>query len=180
VYNAAGQVIDIQPLAANDARTGIGPNGENVNPGGFVGLSPSAGGTRPQAGGTWWGVPVGPENLEFGQNFVSTTNFTKSFNSVLHLDYEMGGATLTSISAYQHYSKSLMNLVTGDPVNSLFYGTLAHYDVFSEELRLSGKTDSVNWQTGVYYLHNNAWNTQDIKGEPGSLWALAKDGAGCG
>jgi iron complex outermembrane recepter protein len=172
VFNAAGQVIDEIPTPAGDTRTGIGPGGVNVNPGGFIGFSPSAGGVRPTPGGTWWGPPVGAQDLNFSQTFVSPKNWTKSATATLHLDYQMSGATLTSITAYQHYSKSLMNNVTGDPVNSLYYGTLADYNVFSEELRLAGKNSQLTWQTGAYYLHNSAWNTQDIKGEPGSLWAL--------
>jgi len=175
VFNDAGQIIDIVPTAPDDTRLAIGPGGANYTNLanlGFAGVSPSAGGTRPVPGGNWWGqLRDDAEGLRFSQAFVRPNNKTTSFNAALHLDYDLGGVDLTSISSYQRYTKDLMNTVDGSPVNFLTYGTLARYNVFTQEVRLAGNSDRLTWQVGAFYLNNDAWNVQDIKGQRGSLWA---------
>jgi len=77
------------------------------------------------------------------------------------------GWTLTSISDYQHmemdYSANIT--ATTDP--------LFQYDIytdpqkqFSQELRLSGENEKLNWQTGLYYLdlHNEGNTDIDLTG----------------
>jgi iron complex outermembrane recepter protein len=129
-------------------------------------------GQRPVPGGNWYGEKqTNIADLQFAQDFQRLQTFGGE-NADAHVDYNFGNATLTSISAYQHFKKNMMNEIDGTPANVFAYGTVADFKTFTQELRLSGTTPNLRWVAGAYYMHKKAWNAQTIKATSGSAFAV--------
>ena len=81
----------------------------------------------------------------------------ESYGFSLQLDYNIGDMVLTSISAYRKNKSDLNNNILGTtlqsfPILEVTSPTEEDNDMFSQELRLSGSTDTITWHTGVYYF----------------------------
>jgi iron complex outermembrane receptor protein len=85
------------------------------------------------------------------------------YGASLKLDFDLGGATLTSVSAYDHIDE----LLTGDQFDFLpipesvlfaFFGSdqaqhqWLDVDAWSQELRLSSSVGKLQWIVGAYYI----------------------------
>lgn len=79
-------------------------------------------------------------------------------------EQDLGGdIQLTSISDYQQVKKSYgEDTDLGPTANSFVYGQNQSQWQASQELRLSGKSDSLTWVTGVYGLHVRGDASQSI------------------
>ncbi len=74
-------------------------------------------------------------------------------NFTADLTYDLSnGMQLTSITNWSNVDKYYTEDGDGIPIPIIEFTTIADFTQISEELRLSGSTDSVRWQTGVYYL----------------------------
>jgi len=169
VVDAAGNIINELRAGPNETRIAIGPNGVNTPL--FV---PLANGifTRPVAGGDFFGyVAPDPKTLKLSDDYaLSNNNSTDGQVYAAHIDYDFGGAQLSSISSYQKYFKNVY-LGDGTAAPALAFGDQSHSEAWSEELRLSGKTKSLQWQTGVFYLNNKVDVLQGIIEPAGSALA---------
>ncbi len=67
------------------------------------------------------------------------------------LDWAIGDMTLTSITGYNEFEREEANDWDGGFFNDSSNINTTDLDVFSQELRLSGATDDVNWVGGLYY-----------------------------
>jgi iron complex outermembrane receptor protein len=104
--------------------------------------------------------------------------FTDKFGLAdLNLKYKFGDMALTSITSYTHRdvlvvrdATALTASITGGSIGlpPSVYNLNAPLDdatkanVFSQELRLSGKTKSVNWLVGGFYMHMNRHYGQNL------------------
>jgi len=70
----------------------------------------------------------------------------------LKLDWEIGGMRATSLTAYEHVKKFLGEDTDSSPSNFLEIDWFNDGWEFTQELRLAGESERVNWQTGLYYL----------------------------
>lgn len=78
--------------------------------------------------------------------------------------------TLTSITDYQHLSNHYVSDIDATPNRIFNYGIdVKSSKQFSQELRLSGETDSLKWVGGFYYLSidHHILNTTDLYNHPG-------------
>jgi iron complex outermembrane recepter protein len=88
-----------------------------------------------------------------------TDNFENldTHGSRLSLDWELGGATLTSITAYQWNRRQLnqdQDMSAGEIISSPFWRERARQ--FSQEVRLASAGDaSFRWIVGAFYLREN-------------------------
>ena len=73
--------------------------------------------------------------------------------STLKVTSDLGGVNLTSISDYLYIRKYLDGDPDGSPNPYFRYITAQTSKDFSQELRLDGRTDTLRWQAGAYYLH---------------------------
>ena len=90
----------------------------------------------------------------------------KGWGSSLKVDYDFGGLTLTSITAFENtdgYSRGDIdggNLVTGPgfiPFPSDTTDGLDNLDQFTQEIRLaSGDDEALTWQVGAFYFDSEA------------------------
>ncbi|MFM7027157.1 MAG: TonB-dependent receptor [Chakrabartia sp.] len=151
VLDAEGRVVNAIYAGPDETRTAIGPDGQN-----FTGIPNSPPSRAP--GADWFGfVAPSGKSLTLSKDFaVSDLNRTETWNGALHVDYDLGGADLVSVTNYMRFKKNFAMDVDASPTNLVNYGTVGDTDVVSQELRLSGTSGSLIWTTGAYYLNVDA------------------------
>lgn len=172
--DAQGRVVGSIYASPTETRAAIGPNGQNFfNPAvlpfqGFM-FSPNGDGRR-APGATWFGyVPVDIEARTLSKDFaLSSLNRFRAYNAALHLDADLGWASLASVTAWSQYRKVFLLDADGSPANGFAFGTKSNIKTFSQELRLSGDTDNLSWTTGAYFLNIDAPNAQGLLAPKGS------------
>ena len=169
VLDANGNIINELRASPTETRIAIGPNGENVPL--FV---PLANGvfSRPVPGGDFYGyVAPDPKSLKLSDDYaLSDNNRTRAQVYAAHIDYDFGDAQLSSITSYQKYYKSVY-LGDGTAAPALAFGDRSHTEAWSEELRLAGKSSTLDWQTGIFLLDNKVDVLQGIIEPAGSAMA---------
>lgn len=129
---------------AQDIRTGffeyssaLFPNGErtpgqpNANLGGYVDLD---------------GDVYAGDYDRTGHNDLETKGYTAT------IKYDFGGAELTSITDYQEVTRDYIEDSDASPVDYFSFFLTTDAEQFSQELRLAGETDALDWVVGFYYL----------------------------
>jgi iron complex outermembrane receptor protein len=88
-------------------------------------------------------------------NFADYAGFMDRDVNTLTADFEYelsNGMQLTSITSWSNVDKFYTEDGDGIPIPIIEFTTVADFTQFSQELRLSGSTDTMRWQAGVYYL----------------------------
>ncbi|AMK24670.1 TonB-dependent receptor [Sphingobium sp. TKS] len=162
-----------------ETRAAAGPNGQNYyNPAvlGFQGFlySPNNDGHR-APGASWFGyVPVDIGERRLSEEFAKkNSNSFRAYNGALHIDADLGGAQLASVTSWSRYKKNFLLDGEASPVNAFDFGTRSNVRSISQELRLSGASGGVNWTTGAFYLDIDARNAQGLLGPAGSALGVA-------
>tara|TARA_R100001244_G_scaffold6593_25_gene8228 strand:+ start:27447 stop:29921 length:2475 start_codon:yes stop_codon:yes gene_type:complete len=177
VLDAQNRVVDTIYASPTETRAAIGPDGQNFfNPAilpfqGFL-FSPNGDGQR-APGASWFGyVPLGTDDLELSKDYaLSDLNRFRAYNTALHVGVDLGGIDLVSVTSYSKYKKHFLLDADGSPVNGFGFGTRSDTDTFSQELRFSGGSDTVDWVAGAYYLNINANVAQGLLAPRGSALA---------
>jgi iron complex outermembrane receptor protein len=78
----------------------------------------------------------------------------KSSGGTLNLDWTLGGAKLTSISAYQTVDRLQSEDTDAGPFPLILPTFQAKTDTFTQEFRLGGGDDHFNWLAGLFYFDN--------------------------
>ncbi|MGF7172109.1 iron complex outermembrane receptor protein [Sphingobium xanthum] len=172
VVDSQDRVINELRVSPTETRLAIGPGGANYT-GGVV-IVPVINGVfhRPAAGGDFFGyIAPDPKSLTLSEDYaLSDLNKVDAQVYAAHLDYDFGGAQLSSITSYQKYYKNVF-LGDGSAASTLAFGDESHTESWSQEVRLSGKTDRLQWQAGIFYLNNKVDVLQGIIMPPGSALA---------
>ncbi len=69
------------------------------------------------------------------------------------LNWDIGAATLTSITDYQSVKRDYIEDSDASPVDYFNFFLTTDAEQFSQELRLSGKGERLDWVAGFYYLN---------------------------
>ena len=98
-------------------------------------------------------------------NDESTTSDVDSYT--LEIDYEMGWADLTSITSYREIDNfnGSWGWVMGNGPGANFLDILnneSESEIFSQEFRLSGSTDKIDWIVGAYIFEENSEESLDV------------------
>lgn len=96
------------------------------------------------------------ESPEPNEGAVAILGFIdkEAYGGDLTVSVDFENFTLTSITGYGDYEKSYQESEgTSTPTSSFFYRSSQDSTQFSQEIRLNGDTDSMRWQTGLYYLN---------------------------
>lgn len=154
IENIRGEKIDGSDHSGLRAR--LEYEGENLDLSIRGSTSSGSGGAamqdRPVLGGD--GNPVAPDDVTNpgpGSNIIGREDTDFSDFSV-RLDYDLGGATLTSISALADAQQDVYG--DGDflPVDIVFQDLTFTSDVFNQELRLTSDDDQrFRWLVGAFY-----------------------------
>jgi outer membrane receptor protein involved in Fe transport len=125
--------------------------------------------TVPQLGGNPAGLPFptapsDPFNRQSFANYpIAQQIWDRGFSA--QLDWTLGAATLTSITAWRDNTVNAGNdpdysqvPLVQEPAN----GNVTDFKQFSEELRLAGKTERLNWLIGGFFDSEILTNTSTI------------------
>lgn len=74
------------------------------------------------------------------------------FSPTLYLTYDLGGATLSSISNFTNFKFDYEEDCDGAPIDACNFGYSQNLDQYSQELRINGKTGGLTYTAGAYYL----------------------------
>lgn len=168
--------------SATESRAAIGPNGENFfNPNvlafqGFL-YSPNNDGHRVPGANYFGYVPLDADNLELSKDYaLSDLNRFRTYNGAVHVDWDLTDSVqLTSVTSYWKYKKHFLLDADGSPANAFAFGTLSETKTFTQELRLSGSSESLEWQTGIFYLDIDADVAQGLLAPRGSALSAVFD-----
>jgi iron complex outermembrane receptor protein len=91
-------------------------------------------------------VYAGDYNFQ-GHNNLETQGYSATLN------WDLGFATLTSISDYQKVTRDYIEDSDASPVEYFDFFLTTNAEQYSEELRLAGELERLKWVTGFYYLN---------------------------
>ena len=115
-----------------------------------------------------------PEDLEVALN-TSPTNDISEWGISAEYNRELGETSLTSITAYRDWESTAAPDGDMSGVDLANPTQFAANTVFTQELRLVGETDRVNWLVGAFYMHDEVDWVRDFN--YGSQWAAYVDRA---
>lgn len=79
------------------------------------------------------------------------------------------GMEFVSITNYTDLDKFYTEDADGAPIVAVNFTTVADYEQYSQEFRLSGESDNRRWQLGAYYLNMEQTNVAITEGAPGAV-----------
>ena len=168
--NSAGQLVNVFAAGPNETRgsisaTGGDGGGDIANTGKFTPFAP-----RPVPGGDFFGYkPPGPWVISTAFAF-SRPSSVDTYGVDLHSDWTLAeGLSLTAVTDYKKYDKLIFLSVNVSPAN--FVANYEGDTAFSasQELRLNGKSDNLDWVAGLYYLHITSHAIAGLKFPVGSI-----------
>lgn len=179
-YDADGELINVLDVGPGETRASIGVNGgpnviggdagSDLNNDGIVGGAGELYG-RP-AGGDYFGWidPDGDGNY-FSSDFAfKDQDHVDTWGINLRSEFELSDAiTLNTVTDYKNYDKLLFIDVDAGPANQLANYAGVDAEQFSQELRLSGSTDRLEWVTGLYFLKIDNTSINGLKAPSNSL-----------
>jgi len=120
--------------------------------------------------------------IDFHETFLESSGFQEmeSSGASIELNWDLGESTFTSITAHRKNKENGLNNMIGTsiqtfPVLGILVFTDEDNEMFSQELRLSGGSESLTWQTGLYYFNEQ---THRIEGGEFPLGPGAPDALG--
>lgn len=112
------------------------------------------------------GLAYSGEDLSFSRNGWGANG---------RLEWDLGGLTLTSITAYETIRKFEGFDADRAPIGQSSGRFWQVFDIdheqISQELRLSGESDSLKWQVGGFYYHDKRFYTSSLPFIPAGNWA---------
>ena len=100
-----------------------------------------------------------------GRDYTGTT---KDYGVSGEVNYDLGAATLTSITAYRHYKADQGGDIDYSTVDILYRdpgGAYRRFNTFTQELRLNGNAlnNRLDWLVGAYYANEDLRVTDNLK-----------------
>jgi iron complex outermembrane receptor protein len=172
IFDAAGELINVIDASPTETRASIGANGQDfgsdLNNDAVFGDSFG----RPVAGGDFFGF-IDPD----GSGPRTSSDFAfrdhgrvRTWGVNLNGEFDLSDSvTLASVTDYKDFYKIAFVDTDSGPGNQsgVYQGVDA--TTFSQEVRLTGKTDLVDWTAGLYYLHIDANSRSGLKFPVGSV-----------
>ncbi|MEI6643236.1 MAG: TonB-dependent receptor [Novosphingobium sp.] len=84
------------------------------------------------------------------------------FSPSLYLTYNLGDATITSISNYTKFKFDYQEDSDGGPVDIAQFHYSQNLDQYSQEIRLNGRSGNLTYTAGFYYLNTNQVQPQNF------------------
>jgi outer membrane receptor protein involved in Fe transport len=119
------------------------------------------------------GQPLAGFSNPYGRNiYVSSGRTyegdTEDFGVSLEANWDLGGATLTSITGYRDYKSGQPGDIDYSAVDILYRadpGAVRHFQTFSQELRLQGRAlgGFLDWLVGAYYANEDLTLTDNLR-----------------
>jgi iron complex outermembrane receptor protein len=168
-----GEVINVIDTPSGETResivqgTTLDAGSDQGDSGTFTNVAP-----RPVAGGDFFGYldPDG-DDFSFSSDFAFDDHGeveTWGLNAKVTWDLN-DTTTLTSITDYKSYEKLLFIDVDSAPVNQLANYAATDSTSFTQELRISGESESTRWVAGLFYLNIDNDSDNGLKAPINSL-----------
>jgi iron complex outermembrane receptor protein len=100
-----------------------------------------------------------PKPDEIFSDRVDPENNVDNFGASATINWDLGGVDVTSITAYEYVQRLLQEDGDASPVPFLATTSGVHAEQFSQELRLAGDFNGVEWLLGGYYFRDNKDNS---------------------
>ena len=133
-------------------------------------------GVRPDARGDFFGYyeQDGIEGLTMKNHHTPRSdNPSELYNITAKLTWDTPLGLITSVTNYAQQDRRQNLGVTANPVPQINYQKQSDTEWFTQELRLEGETDRINWTTGVYYLSGDTKASQGLADAIGGINAFA-------
>ena len=172
VFNSSGELINVIDASPTETRASIAANGgdfgSDLNNDGIFGDSFG----RPVPGADYFGYkdPDGPGPRTSSDFTFKNHGHVRTWGVNLNGEFEIAnGIKLAAVTDYKNFYKIGFVDTDSGPGNQsgVYQGVSA--DTFSQELRVSGKSDLVDWTAGLYYLHIKAHSRSGLKFPVGSV-----------
>jgi len=184
IFNAAGELINVINASPTETRASIGANGQDfgsdLNNDGKFGDSFG----RPRPGGDFFGYkdPDG-KGPRFSSDFAfHDPGRVRTWGVDLNGEFELSDSVkLATVTDYKNFYKiGFVDTDAGPGNQSGVYQGVNAYTA-SQEVRLTGKSDRLDWTAGLYYLHIDAHSRSGLKFPvgsvvPGSPFDIGADG----
>lgn len=140
-----------------------------------AGFNNLPGATRPRAGADFSGYldPDGSGPLTSSDYTFDDANTLKTYGASAKLSIDIDGVNLISITDYKHFNKDFSLDLEAGPQNQFFWHGVSASRSITQELRLDGKTDQLNWVVGLYYLNIDNHSVHGIGALPDSGFPIA-------
>jgi len=178
VFNGVGgvgELINVIDVAPGETRAGIASDGSDFGSdqanSGVFGFPYG----RPVPGGDFFGYidPDGEDFTTSGDFAFKDQGHTETWGVNLRIEQDLTDAIkFTSISDYKKYKKLLFIDVDSAPVNQLANYAGVDAMSFTQEFRLNGSTDKLNWVVGLFFLDIDTDSDNGLKAPANSLPAL--------
>lgn len=150
----------------NNSEIGVGKSFSTIPVPGYTGLCPNF--NQPQDCVNIHGYSDTTSNPFQGDWNHLAPYRVDQWNTTLHLEADLGWAQLTAITGYIHFQRDFYIDADAAPTTDAEFDQHDHVNQVSQEVRLSGTTNGVEWLTGAYYSHDQLHSYT-----PGSLANLA-------
>ena len=171
-FNSAGELINVIDASPTERRASIGANGQDfgsdLNNDAVFGDSFG----RPVAGGDFFGYkdPDGKGPRTSSDFAFRDQGSVQTWGANLNGEFDIAdGVKLATVTDYKHFYKLGWVDTDSGPGNQSGVYQGVHASTFSQEVRLSGKSNLLDWTAGLYYLHINAHSISGLKFPVGSV-----------
>jgi iron complex outermembrane receptor protein len=177
--NAAGTTYDGRIIGLNESLAPYSPLDQYRLPGGAnFGETPPWYSTNDNEAADWTNTTTTRRNgtVENVDIRPQRDNELKGFSA--RLDWEIGELTLTSITAYDDFERTESFDADGGAFVDSGNINTSDLEVFSQELRLSGKTEDLLWIAGLYYSDDtvdewyNYYMSDSVYGNGSVAWGV--------
>ena len=171
VFNSAGELINVINASPTETRASIAGNGgdfgSDLNNDGVFGDSF---GRAPGADFFGYIDPDGNGPRTSSDFTFRNQGHVRTWGVNLNGEFDLSDSVkLAAVTDYKDFYKIGFVDADSGPGNQagVYQGVTAN--TFSQELRLTGKSDLVNWTAGLYYLHIKAHSRSGLKFPVGSV-----------
>ncbi|MCY4337659.1 MAG: TonB-dependent receptor [Gammaproteobacteria bacterium] len=192
IYNANGELVNVVDTPPGETRRSIAADGSDFgsdqddngmqddffnNATGAFGADGIVDVGRPP-GTDFFGYldPDGEDFRTSGDFAFADSGFTDTWGLNGRIEYQLTDAiSLTLVTDYKDYEKLLFIDVDSAPVNQLANYAGADATSFTQEARLTGRTENSNWVLGLYYLNIDTDSDNGLKITPNGVAGPAQD-----
>lgn len=89
-------------------------------------------------------------------------NDLESVGAYVDMEWQLGDLTLTSVTAYDELDNFNVDHTDAAPLQVLDFRFGVDSETFTQELRLAGNSDKLNWLAGAYYLTEELTQDQTV------------------
>lgn len=129
---------------------------------------------RERPGADWFGYldPDGRGRTTSMDYAFDDVNVFETYGFTGRLEADLGFADLTLISDYKNFFKDFSLDLEDGPANQFVWHAVADAESFSQEVRLNGSSDRLDWVAGGYFLYIDNTSVHGIAALPDSVFPI--------